>query len=216
MLAIEKRFLRRGAHACILLLLLCLGSCQKADEKVRFLLDWLPNPNHVPLYAGLEQGFFEEAGIPLQLLKIHDPSESLAFLATGTADLALYYMPETFVAKQRGAPLVTAGYLVRQPLNSFIFREEEGILSPSDLRGKKIGYSVGDFGLAILRSFLKENEIAPAELNASFGLIGSLATRRIDVLYGAYWNIEPEHLRSLGIATDYLRLEAFHYPPTRS
>lgn len=197
----------------IVLLILCGCQKEKPSQEIRFLLDWLPNPNHVPLYAGIEQGFFQEEGIALKLLKIHDPSESLAFLTSGTADLALYYMPETYVAKQRGAHLVIAGYLVRIPLNAFIFRAGEKIAKPEDLNGKIIGYSVGDFGLDLLHKILERNQIAPKELkNVSFDMIGTLATKRVDILYGAYWNIETAHLNSLGIPADYLPLEAFHYP----
>lgn len=194
--------------------LICLSGCQQPEtKKTRMLLDWLPNPNHVPLYFGQERGIFQKHGIDLELLKISDPSESLAFLATRTVDLALYYMPETYMARRRGARLAIVGYLIRVPLNAFIYRRNEGISNIADLHGKKIGYCVGDFNIVLLKKILKENQIVPSALyNVSFDLVGSLALRHVDVLYGAYWNIEGEHLRSLGVENDYFGLDKFSYP----
>ena len=35
---------------------------------VRFALDWTPNTNHTGLYVALERGYFDEAGIEVELL----------------------------------------------------------------------------------------------------------------------------------------------------
>ena len=211
-------FLFKKAALPSFLALLFLGCNQPKAKKqdlpeTHIILDWLPNPNHVPLFVGIEKGFFEDNGINLKLTKINDPGDTVSFLSSKKVDLALYYMPETYLAIQQGAELLPVGFLIKQPLNAFIYRKETGIEKPVDLNDKKLGYVVGGFGLTFLNRMLTLNEIRPKEkFNVSFDLVGTMGAKRVDVIYGAYWNIESEHLRSLGIDTDYISLKEMGHP----
>lgn len=196
-----------------------LTSCQQTNEKkndlpvTHIILDWLPNPNHIPLFVGIEKGFFNEKGINLKLTKITDPGDTISYITSKKVDLALYYMPEMYLAMQQGANLVPVGFLIKDPLNAFIYRKESGITTVKDMNDKRIGYVVGGFGVGLMNRLLTKNKIRPAEkFNVSFDLVGAMGSKRVDVLYGAYWNIESEHLRSLGVDTDYFSLEEMGYP----
>ena len=181
--------------------------------KTHLILDWLPNPNHVPLFVGIEKGFFRDQGIDLVLTKITEPGDTVSFVSSGKVDLALYYMPEAYLAIKRGAQILPVGFLIKQPLNAFIFHKDLNIQTPADLNGKKIGYVTGGFGFGLFEKLLSLNHIEPKEkLNVNFDLVGTMGIQRVDVIYGAYWNVESEHLRSLGIETDYLPLEKLGYP----
>lgn len=221
-LLVERRFSYNKAYKAVsyglcIVFGLSLSSCRQKNEQkgapstsFRLVLDWLPNPNHVPIFAGLEKGIFKKHGLDLQLSKLSDPGDAIPLLSGEKADIALYYMPETAKALKKGIPLAVVGFLYKTPLNAFIFRSDSKIRSPRDLNGKKIGYSVGYFGRETLNLLLEKNRIEPAELyNVHFDLVGTLAANRVDVIYGAYHNIETEHLRSLGIETDFLPLEQF-------
>lgn len=194
-----------------------LAGCQNKEDQLgetKMLLDWLPNPNHVPLYAGIEKGIFRKHGIHLNLMKLSDPSETIPFLTTGQTDLALYYMPETCRAIVNGAKISPVGVLIREPLNGIIFRNNETISRLLDLQGKKIGYCGGGFGQSFLNYLLGKNRIVPSEkINVSFDLVGSLGLKKVDAIYGAYWNIEVPHLNSLGISTNYFTMEQLGFPP---
>ncbi len=226
-IGLEKLFRRRskihffklsfgmGAKMVPLLLLLgCQTSSKLPETKpVHLILDWLPNPNHIPLYAGIERGIFKKYGIDLQIAKINDPGDTVSFLTSKKVDLALYYMPETCLAISQGAPIQPIGFLIKEPLNAFIYRKEEGIATPRDLAKKRLGYSVGGFGLNFLNHILSLNHIEPSEkFNVSFDLVSTLGCKRVDAIYGAYWNIETEHLRSLGIETDHFTLAQMGHP----
>lgn len=179
----------------------------------RLLLDWLPNSNHVPIYAGVEEQIFAKHGIHLQVIELNDPSDTIPYLTSGKADIALFYMPDVVTANMKGAELQIAGILIDQPLNSFIFRVGEGISSPQDLSGKVIGYCVAGSSLHVLGRLLKESHIVPKELrNVSFDLVTLLGTRQVDVIYGAFWNIEGEHLKSLNIPTSHFEVSQLGHP----
>jgi len=200
------------------LIFFCLfcGSCHQSPSPLKettLLLDWLPNPNHLPLYAGVEQGFFEEEGIRLKILKVPDPSHAIQYLASKQVGLCLTYMPSTLLAMSRGAPVLPIGIVIQEPLNCIIYRTGEGIVTPKDLNDKIIGYSVDGFQTRFLETMLKNQKIVPERLyNVSFDLVGMLATHHVDAIYGAYWNIEMESLRSHGTDTGYFSMHDFNVP----
>lgn len=211
---IKKRF--SNAFTVLLIALTFTGcSSQPQSEKktTRMLLDWLPNPNHVPLYVGVNQGIFKRHGIDLEIQKIADPSDAVPYVIAGKADLALHYMPDTVRAINNGQPLEPIAILFKEPLNAIIYRDGEGIESPSDLNNKVIGYSVDGSSTAILDHLLKKNQIQPKEKqNVTFDLVSTLCTKRVDAIYGAYWNIECEHLHALNQKTKHFDLVSLGYP----
>lgn len=203
-----------------ILVAISLVGCNNAHKKTEsssetvLLLDWLPNPNHVPLYVGVEKGFFHQKGIDLALLKVADPSDSIPFLTSGQVDLTLSYMPHTIQAQMHGADVAPIGILIDQPLNAVIFRTGNQIDSIDDLSGKVVGYTVDGTNNKLLRSMFSHKNITPKEWrNVSFDSIGSLGTGQVDAIYGSYWNIEGEHLRYVGVDTAYFPLSAFDVPP---
>lgn len=185
----------------------------ETKKSTRLLLDWLPNPNHVPLYVGVDKGIFEKHGIDLQIQKIADPSDAIPYVIAGNAELALFYMPDTIRAIEAGHDLTQVAVLFKQPLNSIIFRRGEGINQPSDLNGKIIGYSVDGSSTAVLDYILQKNDIIPADKqNVTFDLVSTLCTKQVDAIYGAYWNIECEHLNSLNQKTTHFDLLSLGFP----
>lgn len=181
-------------------------------SETRLLLDWFPNSNHVPIFVGKEKGIFAKHGIHLQILQLNDPSDTIPYLTSGLADLALFYMPDVARLKAQGEKLAVAGVLINQPLNSFIYLSDKEIKSPSDLSDKVIGYSVSG-NKELLLWLLEQANVSPKELrNVSFDLVSTLAMGHVDAIYGAFWNIETEHLRSLGIKTEHFDVAQFGHP----
>lgn len=213
----KRRFLahRSGQIAIALISIFLFTGCSSNETgqvKTRLLLDWFPNPNHVPLYAGIEEGYFREQGIEIELLKPHDPADAIPLLESGQVELALYYTTETLQAKTNRVQVQPVGILIGKPLNGLIYRRGEGIASIADLEGREIGYCLSTSPKR-LRYLLSKNGVNPSGVrNVSFDLVGMLASKKVDALYEAYWNIECEHLRALGIETDYFELTDMGVP----
>lgn len=190
----------------------CHESTKPADQ-VKLVLDWLPNPNHVPIYAGVEKGFFRDQGIDLMVYKVSDPSDVLPYLTSRQVELCVTYMPHTIHAMINGVRVEPIGILIQEPLNGMIYRKNDGVTLPVDLDGKVVGYCVDGSHTRVLNTMFRHVGIAPKEMhNVSFDLVYTLAGKHVDVIYGAYWNIEGENLRSLGVETDYFPLSAFGVP----
>lgn len=191
----------------------CSNQKEEKGDKLTLLLDWFPNPNHVVLFQALDKGLFEKEGLNVELLQIHNPSDAIPMLSTGKVDLAVSYPSTLLSARNRGASLMVAGTLIKEPLNCFLYLEGESIQSPSDLQGKVIGYSSNGFGSPVLDYIFNLHNIKPASThNVNFDIISTLGNRQVDVTIGGYFNIETEQLAHLGVKVDYTKMTDFGVP----
>jgi NitT/TauT family transport system substrate-binding protein len=202
----------------LLSLFLCsaLVGCHPKKERgteTRLLLDWLPNPNHVPLYVGVDLGYFHEAGIDLTIQKMHEGGGGIAYLVAQKTDLLVNHMPGTLKACERGAKLKMIGCLIKEPLCGLIYKEDPAIQKPSDLSGKIFGYCIGVPDIDFLHFLLSSGNIYPKmKKNVSVDLVASLGTGKVDFIYGGFWNIEPAQLHSLGIETKTFKIQDLGVP----
>lgn len=198
----------------LVLVLISLFGCQKEEKKqIRLLLDWLPNPNHIPLYVGLENHYFQEEGIEMIIQKMHDNGGGISYLTSKKAELLVYHMPGTLKACAKGAQVKIIGVLIDKPLSGFIYLDDPGIQKPEDLSGLRLGYCLGGPDTSFIDFLLDQGNIIPSEKkNVSVDLISAIGTQRVDFIYGGFWNIESAQLESLGLKTRYFPLEQFGVP----
>lgn len=198
----------------VLVCVLSVTGCKSSSPKrVQLLLDWWPNPNHVPLYVGLSKGFFEEEGISVDIIKCADSPEAVPYLLSKRADVALYYMPNTIKAGQRTNEIQVIGVLIDRPLRAFVFREDSGIKTPKDLDGKIIGANPEGMFKAYVAAAIKVWGIQFKEVRKiQFDPTAALMTRSVDIVSGVFWNVEPEFMRMYGVNTNYFTMEDFHIP----
>ena len=71
-------------------------------------------------------------------------------------DLAISYQPQLHVQVDQGLPLRRIATLVSTPLNCLVVLADGPIKSIADLKGRKIGFSVGGFEDALLAAMLKK------------------------------------------------------------
>ena len=58
-------------------------------SKLRLGLEWFLNPDHVPLLVGLEQGWFADVGLELDLVEPSEHVDAIADLQAGNLDIAV-------------------------------------------------------------------------------------------------------------------------------
>ncbi|WP_420547675.1 ABC transporter substrate-binding protein [Curvivirga sp.] len=168
------------------------GSAMAAD-KVTVLLDWFVNPDHATLVIAKEAGFFEKYGLDVELIAPSDPSLPPKLVAAGQADLAVSYQPQLHVQVAEGLPLVRIGTLVATPLNSLVVLEDSPIKSIADLKGRKVGFSVGGFEDTLLSAMLDQHGLTLKDIeliNVNFSLSPSLFAGQVDAVIGAFRNFE--------------------------
>ena len=187
-----------------------------ASEKMTVLLDWFVNPDHGPLIIALERGEFSKRHIEVELIAPADPNDPPKLVAAGRADIAVSYQPQLHLQINAGLPLSRIGTLIATPLNSIVFLERSTIKSIADLKGKKIGFSVGGFEDALLGSMLAKHGLTLKDvtlINVNFSLSPSLMSGQVDAVIGAFRNFELNQMDILGRPGRALFLEEEGIPP---
>ncbi len=183
-----------------LALLLLAGPAHAAD-RLTVILDWFVNPDHGPLIVAREKGFFAAEGLEVELVAPADPNDPPKLVAAGQADLAVSYQPQLHLQVQEGLPLVRIGTLVATPLNSLVVLADGPVQAIADLKGGKVGFSVGGFEEALLGGMLAGHGLTLADVelvNVNFSLSPSLITGQVDAVIGAFRNFELNQMDLAG------------------
>lgn len=169
----------------------------RAADKLTVYLDWFVNPDHAPLVIAQTQGFFAARGLEVDLIAPSDPSAPPRLIAAGQGDIAISYQPQLHVQVSEGLPLVRIGTIAETPLNALVVLKDGPVKSIADLRGKKVGFSVGGFEDALLAAMLKTHGLSLSDvelININFALSPSLITGAVDAVIGAFRNFELNQL----------------------
>ena len=164
-----------------------------AAEPLTVLLDWFINPDHAQLILARELGYFEDEGLSVELIEPADPSLPPKMVAAGKADVAVSYQPQLQIQVSEGLPLMRFGTLISTPLNSLVVLADGPVESIKDLKGRKVGFSVGGFEDALLRAMLDTESLLLTDVelvNVNFSLSPALITGQVDAVIGAFRNFE--------------------------
>ncbi|MEQ8249042.1 MAG: ABC transporter substrate-binding protein [Alphaproteobacteria bacterium] len=183
-----------------LLTALVAAPTAQAAERLTVMLDWFINPDHAPLYVALERGYFAEQGLEVEFVQPSDPNDPPKLVAAGRADIAVSYQPQLHLQVAQGLPLRRIATLVATPLNSLVVLADGPIRTIADLKGKKVGFSVGGFEDALLGAMLERHGLSLADvtlINVNFSLSPSLISGQVDAVIGAFRNFELNQMEIL-------------------
>jgi putative hydroxymethylpyrimidine transport system substrate-binding protein len=183
------------------MLSLCFAGSSQAADKLTVLLDWFVNPDHAPLIVAREGGYFERAGLDVELIAPADPSAPPKLVAAGQADIAVTYQPDFMLQLKEGLPLLRLGALVETPLNSLVVMKDGPVKTLADLKGRTVGYSVAGFEDLYVAVLLKSAGLTRDDVtlvNVNFNLTTSLMAGQVDAVIGAFRNFELTQLRLEG------------------
>src|SRR5215216_5597760 len=205
-----------------LLLVAVLAGCGGASrgssddlEKMILILDWYPNADHAGIYLARSQGFFEDAGLEVEIQQPSDPAAVLQLVAAGRSGFGVSYENEVTNAVARDIPVRSVMAIMQEPLNSIISLKDSGITEPEDLAGKKVGYAGQTFGTAVIDTVLREAGEDPSsveKVNVGLDLRPALTSKQVDAIVDAYWNIEAVELAQEGFETNVIRLPEVGVP----
>ncbi len=193
-----------------------VGSMLRAEPaSLTVMLDWFPNPDHVPLYVARDRGMFAEEGLRVTLQAPADPNDPPKLAAAGKVDVAITYQPTLTFARNEGLPLRAFGVLVDQPLNTLMTLREKGIQTLADLKGKRVGYSVSGFEEVLLSAMLKKAGLSLKDVrlvNVHFNLTPALLSGQVDAVVGAYRNYESVVVEKQGKTPVLFPVEQYGVP----
>ena len=207
----KKRILALLMVTVMVLLLVACGVKEKKGskdlEKITFVLDWTPNTNHTGLYVALEKGYFEEAGIDLEI--VQPPEDGAEVLvASGKAQFGISFQDSMAAALtgKKPLPITAVASVIQHNTSGIISRKGEGMDTPQGLEGKSYATWNGPIELATLEQVVEKDggdfskvDLIPSTVTDEVSALKSKSVDSIWIFY-AWAGVKTE---LEGLETDY-------------
>ncbi|MPN51969.1 Formylaminopyrimidine-binding protein [bioreactor metagenome] len=121
----------------------CAGNSQNDAEKekklrdVTVILDYVPNTNHTGIYAAKDLGYYEEAGLNVNIIEPTDGATA-TLIAAGKGDFGISYQEDVTyaLAAEDPLPIKAIAAVIQHNTSGFAAYKGKNITSPKDFEGK--------------------------------------------------------------------------------
>ena len=135
------------------------SSDTKAEkEKVRIVLDWTPNTNHTGLYVAQEMGYFEDAGLEVEIMQPPEGSTT-SLIGAGGAEFGISFqdtLAPAFASKNP-VPVTAVAAIIQHNTSGIISLKDTGIDSPKKLAGHSYATWDDPIELAIIKKIVEDD-----------------------------------------------------------
>ena len=175
-------------------MLLGLTACDgsTAEEPITVVLDWTPNTNHTGIYVALAKGYFEEAGLNVQVVQPPEDG-AVTLVASGKAQFGVSFQDSLAPAFAGDSPMpVTAvAALIQHNTSGIVSRAGEGMDTPKGLECKKYATWDLDVEKATIRDVMEADggnfdlvELIPSTITDEVSALQSGSVDAIWIFYG--------------------------------
>ena len=172
-----------------------------AQQKLDFILNWVPGGDHAPYYFAKKMGWYAKEGIELNLEPGKGSALATQKVGAGANQIGLADMGGVLVAKSKGADLVAVYNVYANSPQGMYWLKSSGIKGVKDFPGKKIGNPAGDGARTMWPALAKANGIDPKSVTwvniDANSKLAALKTNSIDVTT-SFYNIHHIFQRELG------------------
>ena len=146
-----KRGLALGLSAALLVLAGCGGGGEEpgasasgaessaALTPVKLQLQWFAQAQFAGYYAAVEQGYYEEAGLDVEIVEGGADIVPQDPLSAGDVDYAISWVPKVLGSIEKGAKITNVAQIFERSATTQISFKDKGITEPAQLAGKKVG-----------------------------------------------------------------------------
>jgi len=141
--------------------LIATAGSAPAAERVNFILNWVAGGDHAPYYYARKLGWYDAAGIDVNLLQGTGSSNAAQRAGAGADEFGLADLTTVLVALGKGADEVAVMNVYANYPGGFYWLKSSGIKTVHDLAGKKVGNPPGDAARALWPALAKANNMDP-------------------------------------------------------
>ncbi|GAA0579484.1 ABC transporter substrate-binding protein [Paractinoplanes ferrugineus] len=106
---------------------------------IKLQLQWFYQAQFAGYIAAVDQGFYQEQGLDVQLLEGGTDIVPQTALAQGKADYAIAWVPKALASREQGAGITDVGQIFGRSGTYQVAWKDSGITSAAQLKGKKVG-----------------------------------------------------------------------------
>lgn len=164
-------------------------------QHIRIILEYFhPWTNSAGFYYAREQGWYEEAGLDVEL-SCYDPArgDTLAYLNRGEGHFGIFPSNRLLVLREKvaGPSVIGVAAINHGGMETIQTIKKAGIRTPADLSGKRIAMNPTPRGLAMVKHLIEANGGKPEFTVVDAG-VRELEAHDLDVgiadaTFGSYW-----------------------------
>lgn len=194
----------------------CGGSGDGGDSprKATLVLDYLPNGIHAGIYRARAAGYYEQAGIDLEIVTPTSTADTLRLIQSGKADFGLADGIDIAEQVAAGRDARALAALLQRPAGGLITRASSGVESPADLEGRTAGVTGMPSDRAVLDTMVEDDGGDPDKVKVvTLGFNGPQAviSNRVAAFTG-YIPADAAAIISQGVTANTFPFDSFGGP----
>ncbi|HTL26407.1 MAG TPA: ABC transporter substrate-binding protein [Burkholderiales bacterium] len=172
-----------------------------AQQKLDFILNWVPGGDHAPYYYAKKLGWYAKEGIDLNLEPGKGSMLAVQKVGAGANPIGLADMGNVLLAKGKGADTVGVFNVYANSPQGLYWLKSSGIKGIKDFPGKKIGNPAADGARPMWPALAKANGVDPKSVTwvniDANAKLSALKSKSIDITT-SFYNIHHVFQKELG------------------
>ena len=178
-----------------------------AQQKLDFILNWVPGGDHAPYYYAKKLGWYAKEGIDLNLEPGKGSMLAVQKVGAGANPIGLADMGNVLLGKGKGTDAVGVFNVYANSPQGLYWLKSSGINGIKDFPGKKIGNPAADGARPMWPALAKANGIDPKSVTwvniDANAKLAALKSKSIDITT-SFYNIHHIFQRELGADMGFL------------
>ncbi len=131
----------------------------RAADEASLMLNWYLGGLHAPFYLGKERGYYEEAGIDLDIREGRGSAVAAQVVGSGDVTFGMSDAGTLMLAASKGLPIRAVMSLLNTSGFGIISLAETGIETAKDLEGRTLAVSPGDALTQLFPAVVAANDL---------------------------------------------------------
>jgi NitT/TauT family transport system substrate-binding protein len=115
------------------------GAAAGKLTKVKLQLQWFTQAQFAGYFAAVDQGYYKDAGLDVQILEGGTDIVPQTQLAQGHADYAIAWVPKALQSREQGAGITDVAQVFQRSGTLQVSFKDKNITTAANLKGKKVG-----------------------------------------------------------------------------